>query len=134
MKNIDYSKIDVGIVDLVKLFNEKGMPTKHSCAGHVVLNRKNQIIAESAYIEFDDSVKEDRIRELFDLVHKHNNNRIVNDFHIDKYFRELEYGGGNIASRWKIYFPKYNFKNRDIGRFQLKHECFKALENALKEM
>ena len=132
--NIDYLKIDIGIRDLIKLFNEKGMPTKHSCAGHVGLNRKNQIVAESAYIEFDDSVGEDKIRELFSLVHKHNNNRIINDFHIDKYFRELEYGGGNIISRWKISFPKYNFKNKQIERFKLKEECFKALENALKEM
>lgn len=134
MEKVDYSKIDVGIRDLIKLFNEKGMITKNCCAGHMRVNAKNQIISGPAYVEFDESIEEEKIRELFSLIHKQDNNRIVNDFHIDKYLRELDYGAGNIVSRWRIYFPQYTARNRSIEKFQLKEECFKALENALKEM
>lgn len=134
MKKIDYSKIDIGIRALIRLFNEKGMITKNCCAGHMRVNKKNEIFPAPAYVEFDESVEEDKIRELFSLIHEQDNNRIVNDFHIDKYFRELDYGVGNIVSRWRIYFPQYTVKNRHLERFQLKDGCFRALENALKAM
>lgn len=134
MSSLDYSKIDFGIRDLVRLFNDKGFKTKNCCAGHMTVNRNNSIVPLPAYIEFDESVKEEQIHKLFSAIHYQDNNRIINDFSIDKYFRELNFGQGDIISRWRIYFPRINAKSRYMESFRLKEECFLALEKALKSM
>lgn len=55
MKEIDYSKLDPGVIPMVRYFNEHGLPTRMSCEGHGILNMS------LFWIEFDKSVTENDI-------------------------------------------------------------------------
>lgn len=60
---IDYSEIDTNAVALVKLFNEIGLKTEFSCAGHKE--------TDSFYIIFDNSVTDEDIHRFLLKFDKH---------------------------------------------------------------
>lgn len=127
METIDYSEIDEEMIPLIKLLNEKHMVTTHCCIGHGYADRK-------AYIEFAEVVTEEAMKELFTLIHSQDNGVIINDFSIEKYFRECGHGTGNIVSRWIIRFPAINTRNIHEDEEQLKEKCYNALLRALTDM
>lgn len=134
MEAIDYSEIDEEMIPLIKLLNEKHMVTTNCCIGHDYVGRNGTTKIEPAYIEFSEVVTEETMKELFTLIHSQDNDVIINDFSIEKYFRERGHGSGNITSRWIIRFPAINTRNMHEDKEQLKEKCYNALLCALTDM
>lgn len=93
MKNIPYEKIDVEIVQLIKVLNEIcKIPTKRCCSGHG---------KSSFYIQFDESVYDEQIYELcsilFDNIENKNNNYLM--FSVEKWGRKLN---GKFQYNWAL--------------------------------
>lgn len=55
MKDIDYSKLDPNVQDLVRYFNEQGLTTIMSCQGH------NDTYMSMLWVEFDKEITEEDI-------------------------------------------------------------------------
>ena len=76
-QTIDYSKLDPGVINLVKYFNEVGLKTSMSCQGHGITNMS------VFWIEFSKSITES---DIVDFMSKHSHMWIKHDKTVGKCF------------------------------------------------
>lgn len=115
--------IDSKIENLIYLLNENGMITEASCEGHRNVNM-------DGYVMFDERVSENDIITLLNNLPKDR----INNYHIEKYLRSIDFDDIEIRSNWTIRFPMKTFKDKNISPQDLKDRCIKDLENALQNM
>jgi hydroxymethylpyrimidine pyrophosphatase-like HAD family hydrolase len=91
---IPYDDIDKEMIEVIDLLNFKlNLKTEFCCYGHQ--------INEQGYIIFSDTVKDEEIQKLFDILKDYNNDYC---FSFNKWLRRAS----NITlQNWTIYFPNY---------------------------
>lgn len=108
MKEINYNKIDMECRELVKFFNENGLPTNLSCQGHDNFN--------NYFISFDDTVTDNDIANfLLKYSNKYNHSPFVGKF--VKWARKIS---GEIKMNWRYTIATknnqldYTFAKKDL--------------------
>ena len=108
---INYSDIDNECIDLVKWFNENGLPTIYSCQGH----EENKL--NTYHIIFDSSVLDEDIQKL---LQKYSNKYDHSPF-LGKFNKWMRKSSNEIINNW-IYQVgtkedkiNYNFAKHDLN-------------------